>query len=563
LPYSHQHILNLAEICARKGVEQIVLSPGSRVAPLTLAFVRHSEIETFTISDERSASFVAMGMAQQTGKLVAIACTSGTAMLNYSPAIAEAFYQQIPLLVLTADRPPEWIDQQDGQAIRQQLVHQNHTKGSFQLPVETTHPDAQWHSERIISEAINLANRFPKGPVHVNVPIREPFYPKVDEVLEFGNPKVISEWESELNLTASAWEKVMEVWKSNQKIMLIGGQERQNEALCQSLQKLGVPIISDVISNLHSVVGAIKLQDAWLKASREDAESFQPDLLITFGKSVISKNLKLFLRKHKPKQHWHLQIGGEVADPFQSLTDILRIEPTCFFKEFVERIGLTQSNQKKEWLKTWQQTDQTALETANQFFEKERHNEFACVRKLMKQLPKNCLLHLANSMSVRYANFINLEAEQSGVEIFANRGTSGIDGSSSTAVGHAINSNQTNILITGDLSFFYDRNAFWHNYLPKSLKILLLNNGGGVIFRMIDGPARQPELGTYFETQQNLTAEYLAKDFGFGYQKIQQENEFEKGLSTFFSENEKPQILEVITNKEESGKVFRAFKGLF
>ena len=185
-----QSILNIAEICSQKNISDIIISPGSRSAPLTLAFLRHPKLTCRTIVDERSAAFIALGLAQQTERPVGLVCTSGTAGLNYGPAVAEAYYQQIPLLVFTADRPPEWIDQNDGQTIHQGEMYGKHCCGYFELPVDDTHPDAKWHSERIISEAINKSLWPIPGPVHVNVPLREPLYPKSD--FEYQNDPKIS-----------------------------------------------------------------------------------------------------------------------------------------------------------------------------------------------------------------------------------------------------------------------------------------------------------------------------------------------------------------------------------
>ena len=182
-----QAVYNIAEICARHGITDVVLSPGSRSAPLTLAFARHPAFagRVRVVPDERAAAFIALGMAQATRRPVVLVCTSGSAGLNYAPAVAEAFFQQIPLLILTADRPPEWIDQLDGQTIRQQDLYGRHAKGTFDFPVDTTHPDAKWFSERIINEAINLSQAAPAGPVQVNVPLREPFYPKAGEEMKY------------------------------------------------------------------------------------------------------------------------------------------------------------------------------------------------------------------------------------------------------------------------------------------------------------------------------------------------------------------------------------------
>jgi 2-succinyl-5-enolpyruvyl-6-hydroxy-3-cyclohexene-1-carboxylate synthase len=180
-----QPIIDLASICAQKGVKNAILSPGSRCAPITLAFARHPDIQTRTISDERSAAFIALGMAQQLNMPVVLICTSGSAAYNYAPGVAEAFFQQIPLIVITADRPPEWIDQWDGQTIRQTEIYGKHVKGFFQFPDEYGHQDKVWHANRIVNEAINLSKEFPAGPVHINIPLREPFYPEETEIFDF------------------------------------------------------------------------------------------------------------------------------------------------------------------------------------------------------------------------------------------------------------------------------------------------------------------------------------------------------------------------------------------
>ncbi len=197
-----QPIVNIAEICAKHGIEQVVICPGSRNAPITLAFARHQKIKTFVIPDERSAGFIALGLAQSSNNLVAIVCTSGTAVANLYPAIIEAFYQQVPLLILTADRPPEWIDQQDGQAIRQQNIFKNHVLGSYQFSDSFDHEDAVWHAEKMVSEAILKATSFSKGPIHINIPIREPFYPTADEKFHYSEKlKIIKSSNSQWHIS--------------------------------------------------------------------------------------------------------------------------------------------------------------------------------------------------------------------------------------------------------------------------------------------------------------------------------------------------------------------------
>jgi 2-succinyl-5-enolpyruvyl-6-hydroxy-3-cyclohexene-1-carboxylate synthase len=506
---------NIAEIAAQLELKRIVFSPGSRCAPLTIAFNRHPEISTRTISDERSAAYIGLGMALEKKEPVGLVCTSGTAAANYLPAVTEAFYQHVPLILFTADRPPEWIDQQDGQAIRQFQLYQTHIKKSFQLPVELDHPDAQWHFTRIIAEAINLSKSFPAGPVHINVPLREPFYPQKNERISFSSKLNIRRYTSIKNRQLYLPDDLTEELSKTKKILIVGGQQPFDADMTEVLSQLSaknIPVIGDIISNLHGVHEVIAHPDNFL-GHFLDSEELKPDLVISFGNSVISKNLKLFLRKNKPEFHWHVQESGAVADPMQSITRVINISPLPLLNALNNEIKNISASFKPLWFKNEKKADQVI----QKFFEDVEYGEFQIVKKFLSILPAQANLHLANSMSIRYANFIGLR-DNKGIEAFSNRGTSGIDGSSSTAVGVAMaNPYKENFLLTGDMAFLYDRNAFWHNYKLENLKILVLNNHGGGIFRMIDGPGQLPELEELFETQQKSTAEHLAKEFNIRY----------------------------------------------
>ncbi|PWJ41972.1 2-succinyl-5-enolpyruvyl-6-hydroxy-3-cyclohexene-1-carboxylic-acid synthase [Sediminitomix flava] len=552
--YRLNPIVGITNICAALGVEKAVLSPGSRCAPLTLAFARHKDIETISISDERSAAFIGMGMAQQSGKPVVLICTSGTAAANYYPAIIEAYYQQIPLIVLTADRPPEWIDQLDGQTIRQQNIYANHIKRAFELPVDYEHPDAKWQIDRTVSDAINIAKSYPQGPVQINIPLREPFYPMEGETMDFDAPfKHIEEEKGETILSESQWTSILDKLK-DKRILLVAGQQETDINFASFISQLPFPLASDIISNFHSCTNAIQHQDAFL--GMEGAEKLQADIVISFGKSVISKNLKLFIRKHKPQEHWHIQEAGDVADTFQSLRKIWRVNPKYFFQELSKRWN----DSDKSYLEQWQKVNTDFRSKIPTFFKEQDFSEFEAIYRSIEKCENNTQLHLANSMSVRYANMLSTLGKP--LKVWANRGASGIDGSTSSMIGHSLISNEPQLLITGDLSFMYDRNALWNNYLKSNVKILMLNNQGGVIFRMIDGPARQPELEEYFETHQKRTAELTAKDAGLAYFSVNTREEFEENLVKWLHEKDAPAILEVFTDKALCKTTFGAFKRL-
>jgi len=563
-----QPIYDIAEICSRQGVTNAIVCPGSRCAPLTLAFARHTDITCRTISDERSACFVALGIAQQTISPVSVVCTSGSAAYNFAPAIAEAFFQEIPLLVFTADRPAEWIDQWDGQTIRQNNIFGQHVKKAFTLPQEYEHPDSIWHITRIINEAIALSKEYPKGPVHINVPLREPLYPSSEEKIRFSKFKKIIEVTSPSSeLSQKDKIALSKSLSKYTKILVVAGQrlpqETQGKLVTAFCKKNKAALVGDVISNLHSLPNTVRYADSFLGQCGDDVKvSLAPELLITFGKSVISKNLKLFLRHYQPREHWHVQPSGNSADTFQSLTHLIHCSPHHFLESLQtpEKTDSFEEQKKENYVRLWQAEENRTQRTMKNYFSENRFTEFHSLKVILQSLPPRCNLHLSNSMSVRYANFIGLTEKNKGVHVFANRGTSGIDGCTSTAVGHAISSEVPNILITGDMAFFYDRNAFWHNYPLPNLHVVILNNQGGLIFNIIDGPANLEEKSEYFVTQQKLTASGLAEEYGFEYFKVDSFKKMQAALKEFFVFDGKTKILEVISDQKTSKEIFEQFK---
>jgi 2-succinyl-5-enolpyruvyl-6-hydroxy-3-cyclohexene-1-carboxylate synthase len=617
---SIQAVFNIAEICAQHGITDVILSPGSRSAPLTLAFARHPAYRgrLHVVPDERAAAFIGLGLAQATRRPVVLVCTSGTAGLNYAPAVAEAFFQQIPLLIFTADRPPEWIDQLDGQTIRQRNLYGAHAKGTFDFPADTSHADAKWHAERLLNEAINLTLAGPAGPVHVNVPLREPFYPKAGEDVSYETAvKIIRDDHSNTILPPAEILDLRRQLREAGRVLVVAGQQPENPTLTAALYEFAearhATVVADTIANVGDVP-AVRHHDIFLAGlSKEQKADLQPDLLITFGQSLISKSLKLFLRDAAPAQHWHLQPTGEVADTFRSLTRIVRVQPAVFFQQLTvyetkdynrtgsqtavsflslreaqkviegsspvlpagedqgsnpcisteaqPEVGSIPSGTTEARL-TWQQADTAAIAFLDQFFaaEDQPFNEFAAMRRALASLPDDTALHLANSMAVRYANILGLpEGRQ--IDVFANRGTSGIDGCTSTAVGAALaRPERPVVLLTGDVAFFYDRNAFWHNYPTPNLRVILFNNHGGGIFRLIDGPRQQPELEEFFETHQALTAENLCRDFHLRHLPVSSLAELEAALPVFFAAESGAAVLEIFTDSKTNATFFEDYR---
>ncbi|GAB4395493.1 MAG: 2-succinyl-5-enolpyruvyl-6-hydroxy-3-cyclohexene-1-carboxylic-acid synthase [Microscillaceae bacterium] len=578
-------LLSLVQTCWQQNLRHVVLSPGSRVAPLALGFIRHPFIETSTRSDERAAAYTALGRALQALSdyhkgpntealpLVGLACTSGTAALNYAPAVAEAFFQQIPLVVFTADRPPEWIGQADNQAIRQDNLYGPHVKGFFLMPTDTLNPDAKWQAERMLNEALLLAATPPFGPVHLNVPFREPFYPAPGQAWSYPpKARLHRRPATQTILAKPAWAELMNEWEDSERKLIVAGQNFYQPSLSQALQHLQedykIPVMGDITANLSTLIGPlIQHQDIFLSQQNPD---LQPDLLITFGQALLSKALKGFLRQARPRQHWHVQAAAPIPDPLQSLTHWIPMEPAVFFSQLYQDLDFKNLLQEGDdenapFFKVWQEANREAAKFLQRYsFADDDFSELRLVGAILEKLPPGSLLHLANSMPVRYANLWGLKPanpSSTPTEVFANRGTSGIDGCLSTAVGAALAApSRLVVLLTGDLAFFYDRNGLWHNENCPNLRIILLNNHGGNIFRMIDGPAHQPELEVYFETQQKLQAENTARDFDLEYHKAQSWPEMQAILATFFEPSARPKILELETDRYANAQQWKAFK---
>ena len=557
-----QSVVNVAEICARHGVRHAVLSPGSRSAPLTLAFLRHPEIACRTVVDERAAGFVALGLAQQTSRPTALVCTSGTAALNYGPAAAEAYYQQIPLLLFTADRPPEWIDQDDGQTLRQPGLYANFVRASYVLPVDDAHPDARWHAERIVSDAVNASQWPVPGPVHVNVPLREPLYPDVELRYE-PQVKTVRLSPADRVLPAETWEALLAEWEQAERRLVVAGLQTPGAELEQALSRLvrrqGAALLCDVTSNL----GRVAEVHAWdaILGTQDDAtlHALAPDLVLSFGGPVVSKNLKLFLRQFKPKAHWRLQFSPQAVDTFQSLTRLLPVSPAPFFARLSAAPSPTARS--RAYSETWRELEARVRPGLQGFFENLPHCELAAMHRILNRLPEGSALQLGNSFIVRMANFLGLP-EGRRVQVNSNRGVCGIDGTVATAVGAALAGDRLTTLITGDLAFFYDRNAFWPEAVPPNLRIVIINNDGGGIFRLLDGPNRLPELAAHFEVQHGLTAENTARDHGLAYASCDSARELERQLGAFFEPKSKPAILEVHTDRTVNEQTFSQFKAI-
>ena len=548
-------VRDLVEICAQKGIRHVVISPGSRNAPLIISFNRHPNFTCHSVVDERCAAFFAMGMAQQLKEPVIICCTSGSAALNYSPAIAEAFYQKIPLLVLTADRPIEWIDQMDGQTIRQSNIYSNYIKGSFDFLIDLDIEDNRWYAQRMANEAIELA-QFPEaGPVHINIPFKEPLYGLKNYSKE-NPPKLFETTKTLLELPNTEILELKKEWQSYDKILIITGLLHPNEVMNKILNDISnqknVAILTETTSNVFGKYFNRSI-DRLIAGIVGDEIDYVPELLVTLGGPVVSKKVKAFLRENKPKAHWHINASNDSVDTYKSLSRIIPLSPEKILKH------LTGFEIESDYRDKWLEKDSLLQKVYNEFVQEIDFCDLKVFENVLNQIPKESQLQLANSTVVRYSNLFD-QPSQNKLRCFSNRGTSGIDGTISTAIGAAKATQKLTTVITGDLSFFYDSNALWITPFPKNLKIILINNKGGSIFRIIDGPSKIDELETFFEAKHNLNAEYIAKTFGLEYSFCDNESDLKQSLNEIYIDKvNRASLLEVSTENKLNPEILKRY----
>lgn len=538
---------SIIEILSAKGIVNIIISPGSRNAPLTIGFAQNSNFTCYSIADERCAAFFALGIAQQTKQPTAIVCTSGSALLNYYPAFAEAFYSQIPLIVISADRPQSKIDIGDGQTIRQENVFSNHSVFNANLTEE-----ASEENDLKINLAIETAIQ-KKGPVHINAPFEEPLYETTEELSV--QPIITNPEPEAFPLAIENSDEIVSIWNTAKRKLILVGVNEANAIDQEVIENLAsdpsIVVLTETTSNLHNPSFINSIDTLITPFDDFDFKKFNPEVLITFGGMVVSKRIKGFLRKYKPEHHWHIDTL-RAYDTFGALTKHFEMQPNDFFKNLLSKTSFVKSN----YFKNVDAVYQTRLERRKEYLSKIDFSDFKVFEKVIESLPKNSLLQISNSSAIRYAQLIDID---SSIEVFCNRGTSGIDGSTSTAIGAAVGNKKQTVFVTGDISFLYDSNALWNSYIPKNFKIVLINNGGGGIFRILPGHQEKPVFNTYFETSHNLTAEHLAKMYNFNYYAAKDNESLESGIKSLYGSDDVPAILEVFTPTLANDQILKQY----
>ena len=534
----------ITQLCVAKGIRNIVISPGSRNAPLTIGFTENKNFINYSIVDERCAAFFALGIAQQLDEPVALVCSSGSALLNYYPAISESFYSDIPLVILSADRPSELINIGDGQTIQQENVFQNHILES----ANCIEGDAyNLFNEAIINSALNTAIS-KKGPVHINLPFSEPLYKTTENLTITAKSTPILVATKKVNEDLIPFVKK---WNGAKKKLILVGVLKPNSIEKKYLDILAkdesILVLTETTSNLHNKNFFPAIDQLIASFDKNELINFEPEILLTFGGMVISKKIKALLRDYSPKEHWHID-PKKANDTFFYLTHHFKTTVNLFFNEFLPKIVSVKSNYQSNYLSV----KEYRLKRHKEYISIIAYSDLKIFSAIVNIMPKNMQLQLSNSSTIRYAQFFNFDRR---IDVFCNRGTSGIDGSTSTAIGAAVVSKKETLCITGDLSFLYDSNALWNNYMPSNFKIIVINNGGGGIFRILPGEKNTDNFDTFFETKHQFTALHLCEMYNLEYTMIHRESELNLNLKSFFSSSDTPKLLEIFTPSEINDQV--------
>ena len=566
--------------CLKFDFFDVVISPGSRNVPLAIGFASNKKFKCHSIVDERSAAFFALGLSQKSKKPTILICTSGSALLNYYPAVAEAYYSEIPLIILSADRPEYKINIGDGQTINQSNVFEKNILYSNSLKQDCSHAteeiiksnlqkifndkadyskieklqkSIQKNNEEIIEIAFNLSiNKM--QPVHLNVPMEEPLY-------EFNDSPSISvkvKKKTEKRLSLTDLDNFYKAINKASKIMILIGVSDGNILSKKSIQKINscssIIVMKEhtsnvfnesFISNIDRLIGPIELQSNFDSLFDE----LSPEIVISLGGMIVSKKIKSFLRNYKPQKHFH--IGNNISkDSFYSGVNHIKTTANKFF----ENIDLNKSDSK--YFEKWNQLDYSKLDLHNRYMKVINFSDLKVFEILTNWIPKKYNIQVANSTPIRYFQLFDLKNKNM---MFANRGTSGIDGSTSTAIGSSVQNDSPVLLVTGDLSFFYDVNALWNNHIPKNFRIIIINNSGGGIFKILPGFKENNLFSEFIETQHNLSARLIAKMFNFNYTRVSTKFGLNLYLRTFFKNSKKPKILEIKTSSVKSTKILKDY----
>lgn len=545
----------LASLLEAHGVRNVIVSPGSRNAPVALALDAREKLRKFVITDERAAAYAAVGMAETTGEAVAVVCTSGTALLNYAPAVAEAYYQGLPLIIISADRPAQWIDQDDSQTIRQASALDNIVKKSYDIPdFQEDNKEMSWFANRELNDALLTALSTRPGPVHINMQLSAPLDSTISRKAE--EHRVIELFNADNKLSKAHLHALCNEAR-DKKILVISGFMQPSAAMSKAIGRLAalpqVAVLAETISNVHARGAILNIDRVLSQATPEELELFKPDLVISTGGALISRMVKDLLRKSPPPMHWAVGNSHTTIDPFMALTARINVEPAHFLSHLAG--ALSRDCPPSRYRSQWQQLNALSLEELKRFTTEAPWSDFKALSLLFSLIPEKYNLHCSNGTAIRYAQ---LFAQSPYHASFCNRGVSGIDGCTSTAVGSAITYSGKSLLITGDMSFHYDSGILNSPLFPPRLKIVVLNNGGGEIFRFVKSTRSLPVREEYLCSAPRNNIQEMAAAFGFRHLKASSPQQLTEAARKLFASEEKT-ILEIITPPGVNASVLTSF----
>ena len=554
--YSNKENINiLTALLKAYGVTHAVVCPGSRNAPIVHNLNETSGIECHPVTDERSAGFYALGMSLAVDGPVAVCVTSGTALLNLAPAVAEAFYQHVPLVVISADRPAQWIDQLDGQTLPQPTALGPFVKKAVSLP-EPHDDEERWYCQRLIQEALLCYG----GPVHINVPISEPLFeftvaelPVVRKITSFNagdSPELIN-------------DTVLGAFFKARRPMVVIGQDSGIAAYIGHLRCYAVVLHESLYAGNQEPV----LFDEVLRKVGDDA-AYKPDCVMYIGGTLVSKRLKKFLRASGDATFIRVSDDGHLDDTFQHLDYLVETIPYLLLRKmngYCKRGAFRNEDLEKDepladtkdfvalWHKALRRADEHARAYTPDY---SQMLAVKCFEKVLTDKMPDAIVHYANSTAIRLANIYAHHP------VWCCRGVNGIEGSLSTAAGFAAQADTSLrvFCVIGDLSFFYDANALWNTRLHGNLRILLLNNGGGGVFRMLPGLEKSPARGQYVAAEHQASAEGICLQNNIVYLKAENQEQLKEGVERLVSEeSDRPMLLEVLTEAAIDARVLKDY----
>ncbi|MEJ2615468.1 MAG: 2-succinyl-5-enolpyruvyl-6-hydroxy-3-cyclohexene-1-carboxylic-acid synthase [Ignavibacteriaceae bacterium] len=529
------------------GVKYACISPGSRNTPLTLAFADNKKIKSFVHIDERSCAFFGLGLAKSSRSPVVLVSTSGTATAEFYPAIIEAYQQRIPLIVCTADRPPELLDCGANQTINQNNLYKNHIRWFLDVGLPEPITRRIKHIKVVARRAVYESLIRSKGPVHLNFPFRKPFEPDSytddvsQEILDLANELSFDKEEffkdDEKNISNEKWFiEIFNHLKNFEKGLIIAGPENYDPAFhkkCQELsQELGYPILADGASQLrfgsHNKDNVLSNFEGFLR-SEFFVNNNKPDIILQFGRTITSKALDIYLEKCSAAR-FMINEFGDWFDPSNKATAAVSCKPFLFCEKMLEIIRSEKIDRKiNGWLNTFIEAEKISNSIKDEVInESDSLNEARIITEIINNLPENSHVMISNSMPIRDFDYFAGKTNKN-ITVYNNRGASGIDGIISTALGIAADRIKPTFLITGDLAFYYDLNGLLAaKKYSIPLIIILVNNNGGGIFEVLPISNYKDVFNEFFLAPHFLDFSYFVKGYAGNYSSIEDWESFTK-----------------------------------